>query len=55
MLKDVCLRAAVKFRELLAHEEGTFLTMQIEKEVYKLFGWDQGGSVDYLRRIPGSM
>lgn len=54
-LAERCLRAAVKFRELLAHEEGTFLTMQIEKEVYKLFGWDQGGSVDYLRRIPGSM
>lgn len=54
MLKDVCLRAAVKFHEILAHEEGTFLTMKIEKEVYKLFAWDQGGSVDYLRRIPDS-
>lgn len=47
-------REAVKFHEILAHEEGTFLNIKIEKEVYRLFGWDQGESVDYLRRISGS-
>lgn len=30
----------MKFHEILAHEEGIFLTMKIEKEVYKLFAWD---------------
>jgi len=30
----------VKFYEILAHERGTFLSMKIEKEVYKLFVWD---------------
>lgn len=45
----------MKLHEMLAHEEGTFLRMKVEKEVHKLFAWDHGGSVDYLRRIPGSM
>lgn len=42
----------MKLHEILAYEEGTFLRMKVEKEVHKLFAWDHGGSVDYLRRIP---
>lgn len=45
----------MKFHEILAGEEGTSRAIEIEKEVYKLSGWDRGGSDDYLRRIPGGM